>query len=545
MSKRRISTSKRRVKISSFLSERKDRFKPQEANKLGLKRVNKIDFSGNIHLVEHKPTRTNMILVKKGDLLISGINAEKGAIAVYEYDEDAIATIHYSSYSYDKSKIDIEYLKWFLKSNVFKQILIDQAGNGIKSELKPKKFLPLEIDLPSLTDQKKMVKRLQAIEQELEDLNELNERNESLINKLRQSFLHDAVQGKLTEEWRKGNPDAESANVLLDRIKAEKYQLIKEKILKREKILPEVTQKETFFELPEKWTWARFGNVIRFMAYGTSQKTNEDSNNVPVFRMGNITSDGKLDLNNFKYISPEHKDLPKLYLDDGDLIFNRTNSYELVGKSAVYNQGPNKYTLASYLIKVTPFTDYVDSYYLNNYIISPFCRKEQIEPQITAQTNQANFSGSKLKNIILPLPPLEEQKVIVEKVEYLLSHCDELEKQITTNKENAEKLMQYALSEVLGQENRIISKQKEDKEVTKAKSRTIKYDSKTTFMELVELLKNHGKLHAEDLWKMSKQYDSSNISESLDKFYSELKKQVEEEKTIKEVKNEKGYLELA
>ena len=62
------------IEIASFLKERMNRFRPDEANSLGLKRIDKIDFSGQIHLVDHKPTRTNMILVKPGDLVLSGIS---------------------------------------------------------------------------------------------------------------------------------------------------------------------------------------------------------------------------------------------------------------------------------------------------------------------------------------------------------------------------------------------------------------------------------------------------------------------------------------
>src|SRR5690554_734689 len=104
------------VTIGSFLRERPDRIEPNQANFLGLKRIEKIDFSGNIYLADNTSTRTNMILVKPGDLVISGINVAKGALAVYEGKEDVLATIHYSSYEFDKSVIDIEYLKWFLIS---------------------------------------------------------------------------------------------------------------------------------------------------------------------------------------------------------------------------------------------------------------------------------------------------------------------------------------------------------------------------------------------------------------------------------------------
>ena len=117
-----------KTKISTFLKERENRFKPDKANELSLKRLQKIDFSGNMHLLDNKKTNTNMILIKSGDLVISGINVEKGAVAVYQGDEDILATIHYSSYEFDRSKIDINYFKWFLKSDAFRKV-IQISGN--------------------------------------------------------------------------------------------------------------------------------------------------------------------------------------------------------------------------------------------------------------------------------------------------------------------------------------------------------------------------------------------------------------------------------
>ena len=103
--------------LSDFLIERKERIKHVHANRLGLQRVKKIDFSGNLHLDPATETKTDMIRIKQGDLVISGINAAKGAIAIYEGEEDVLATIHYSAYQFHSDRISIEFLKWFFKSS--------------------------------------------------------------------------------------------------------------------------------------------------------------------------------------------------------------------------------------------------------------------------------------------------------------------------------------------------------------------------------------------------------------------------------------------
>ena len=159
------------VKIGEFLFAREGKYKPNSEIIAGLKRIDKIDFSGNFHIVT-KLSKTDMILVRPGDLVISGINVAKGAMGIYHGDADVAATIHYSSYTFDTSKIDLEYFKRFLKSAEFIRLLKEQVKGGIKTEIKPKHLLPLEINLPNITEQKRILKHFQNIETEDAELKE-------------------------------------------------------------------------------------------------------------------------------------------------------------------------------------------------------------------------------------------------------------------------------------------------------------------------------------------------------------------------------------
>ena len=200
------------VKISSFLKERKIKLKPQAANCSGLQRIEKIDFSGKIYLSPVQ-TNTDMILVKSGDLVISGINVEKGALAIYTGEEDVLASIHYSAYEFDAEKIDIDYLKWFLKSNIFRKLLLKQTGSGIKKEIKAKHLLPIEIQLPSLKQQHEIVQQIQGVANYIEEVNRQIQQQAKYAEMLRQSILQQAVEGKLCEQ----DPNDEPASVLLEK----------------------------------------------------------------------------------------------------------------------------------------------------------------------------------------------------------------------------------------------------------------------------------------------------------------------------------------
>ena len=114
--------------------------------------------------------------------------------------------------------------------------------------------------------------------------------------------------------------------------------------------------------LPEGWVWATLGQLSDRIDYGTSQKASYDATGIPVLRMGNIQN-GVLDFADLKYLPPGHPESIKTLLHPGDLLFNRTNSPELVGKSAVYKVGYPTACFASYLIRVAfvgnTSTDYV------------------------------------------------------------------------------------------------------------------------------------------------------------------------------------------
>lgn len=429
-----------KVKISSFLKERKDRFKPIEANKLGFKRIEKIDFSGNIHIVE-KQTNTGMILVKNGDLVISGINVEKGALAVYEGQEDVLATIHYSSYEYDKNKIDIEYLKWFLKSNVFRNILLEQVGGGIKTELKPKRFLPLEVYLPDLDTQVEIRNKILAVEKEIDEVENRIKQEEIYLKKLKEAILQEAVQGKLVEQ----NSNDEPASVLLEKIKKEKEQLIKEKKIKKEKPLPKITQDEVPYELPNGWEWVRLDDVTINIHYGFNASADFKNLDVRLLRITDIQNN-KVNWNEVPGCKIKESDIKSYELNENDILIARTGG--TIGKTYLVKNLSVKSVFASYLIRAIPSIN-LNPNYMKYFMESPLYWEQLYRHSMG--TGQPNVNGTALKSLYYPLPPLEEQKRIVEKVDTLMAYCDELEQEINKSKLQAEQLMQSVLKEAFEQ----------------------------------------------------------------------------------------------
>jgi len=245
------------------------------------------------------------------------------------------------------------------------------------------------------------------------------------IDALEQTLLQLAVRGLLVPQ----DPTDEPASVLLQKIRAEKDRLIATGQIKRDKPLPPITDEEKPFGLPVGWEWVRLSSLGQSFDYGSSQKSVDDSAAVPILRMGNIQG-GRVVMSNLKYLKDLQGELPYLFLREGDLLFNRTNSYELVGKTGLFAGYPREVTFASYLIRIRLMDGLVNSEYVNTYMNTRDCRETEIEPDLTQQTGQANYNGTKLKSIRVPLPPLAEQSRIVTRITALRRLCADLRQRL-------------------------------------------------------------------------------------------------------------------
>jgi type I restriction enzyme S subunit len=289
------------------------------------------------------------------------------------------------------------------------------------------------------------------------------ERVKRNLARYRAAVLHAAVTGKLTEAWRKEHgPADEPGPQLLQRILAERRRQWEQRTLaKYEKAgkkppknwksrYPEPAKPRPLpdgsplLELPKDWCWTSVDQIAHIIQYGTSAKTNDDSTGVRVLRMGNITTRGTIDYKSLKYLPHDHHEFPELLLQPGDVLFNRTNSAELVGKSAVFDptiDGP--FSFASYLIRVRAVSG-CSPWWLTWCLISPLGR-HWLRSVLSHTAGQANVNGTKLAEYVIPLPPLAEQAAIIEAVNEKLSQIDALEAEVERGLRRAGRLRQAIL----------------------------------------------------------------------------------------------------
>jgi|GEM_PF-447238 type I restriction enzyme S subunit len=271
------------------------------------------------------------------------------------------------------------------------------------------------------------------------------------IKQLRQTILNLAVRGKLLPQ----DPNDESARIQLKRIQDEKLRMFKDGIIRKEHPVSAIAKDQAPFTIPDSWEWIRIGAASLFTDYGTSVKSDHAENGVPVLKMGDI-QEGKVLLGGQKKVSSQIDDLPQLFLKRFDLLYNRTNSAELVGKTGIYMGDDDSYTFASYLIRIRFQNELTNAVFINLAMNAQYFRTTQILPELQQQCGQANVNGTKLRSMLVPLAPLAEQHRIVAKVSELMALCDQSEASLTTAQTETSRLLESVLHAALNGDHRRI-----------------------------------------------------------------------------------------
>ena len=312
-----------------------------------------------------------------------------------------------------------DFLYYLLSSSMVYNQFCRRVSGAVVNNLNSEKVANTLIPLPPLAEQKRIVAKIEEllpyIERYEAAYNKLQQLNKRFPGDLQKSVLQLAIQGRLVPQ----RPEEGNAEDLYKQIQAEKQKLIKEGKIKKEKPLPPITDDEKPFEIPKNWKWVYINDVCINLQYGTSRKS-LTFGKVPVLRMNNIQN-GKIVYDNLVYTTND-EDIAKYSLTVNDLLFNRTNSKELVGKVAIY-KGDIPSIFAGYLVRITPLIisgDYLNYVMQTKYYWS-YCQMVRSDA-----ISQSNINAQKLKRFKIPLPPLAEQKRIVAKIEEILPLCDNM-----------------------------------------------------------------------------------------------------------------------
>ncbi len=363
------------------------------------------------------------------------------------------------------------YLKLFLESSIYWKQLGDGARGGGQPNVNGKTLGRMTVPVPPLAEQLRIVSKVDEamvfcakFEAAAHDRKRQRERLTAAVHRgiavavdaagtqkdirflidnlpevtaeatqiasLRETILSLAVKGFLSDQDETEKNPAES----LYAVSLKKQEMVKEGKLRKEKALAIIGDSDQPFRIPSNWSWARIGTIALFTDYGTSVQTSQTDTGVPVLKMGDI-QEGQVILGGQKMVPEQIGDLPALFLKRFDLLYNRTNSAELVGKTGIYLGDDNAYTFASYLIRIRLLDSETDPAYINLAMNAPYFRATQIIPELQQQCGQANVNGTKLRNMLIPLPPIAEQRRIVSKVSQLTVLADGLERRLRDTEE--------------------------------------------------------------------------------------------------------------
>ncbi|HIX23754.1 MAG TPA: restriction endonuclease subunit S [Candidatus Blautia merdipullorum] len=279
--------------------------------------------------------------------------------------------------------------------------------------------------LPPLAEQKRIVAKIEELLPHIDRYehawSKLEQFNSRFPEDMKKSLLQYAIQGKLVEQ----RPEEGTAEELFAQIQEEKQRLIAEKKIKKEKPLPEITEEKKPFDIPESWKWVYLLDIIEEKpSNGYSPKGVTYPTEIKNLTLTATTS-GRFKDDAFKYVDISKEDASKYWLKNNDLLIQRSNSRELVGTSCIYTGADNAYIYPDLMMRMH-VSSQVDIYYIDYVLKAPVTRNYYMASASGTSESMPKINQKIVSFTLVPLPPLAEQKRIVEKLEQLLPLCERL-----------------------------------------------------------------------------------------------------------------------
>ena len=348
------------VPLSEVLYERTEMPEAEAIMSGEIKIIAKIGFNdGRIQLRSSGATNTEMILIRPGDLVISGINAAKGAVALHtQMNEPIAATIHYSAFGIHLDRAEPEYLWWYLRSDSFRKLLIKALPGGIKTEVKPRRLLPIEIPLPGLPRQLELVRNLRLLSHHLMEARRLRSESSALISSGMSSFMADT--------------------------------------------------------LSKVGDLGRFQEVLSFNPRsGPAFVTSPDWRGTPVLMPSAVTDFG-VDISRVEFGIGSETVSDKDRLEPGDILIARGNKRDQVGNAGVVPDGARGWVGANLLMKMKVNPEKADPHFCIYWLRSPLMRQLVYRSMKGTNPNIQKINQQTIFAFPFPtsLPVVEQRRIV-------------------------------------------------------------------------------------------------------------------------------------
>jgi len=395
-------------------------------------------------LENEKAGATKQFIRKAGQFIYGKQNFHKGAFGIIPKELDGFES------SADLPSFDVredclsEWIFYFFKQGGFYLELAKIARGVATQRIHPEQTYELEIPLPDLETQEKIINSIKSIEEKGERLNNELSHQLTLLSNLNQAILQEAVQGKLVPQ----DPNDEPASELLKRIKAALRQAQGSKKIKE---LPPIQPEEIPFEIPENWVWCRLGeicDVLGGFAFDSTSYSKIETQN-QVIRLGNVKPNQLVLETSPVFIDDKYAyEVEKSILKQDDILITMTgtkakrdylfslclSSDDLKTKKLFLNQ-----RVGCFRFDDTIFPAFI------NYALKDLALLTPVFDSSTGAANQANIGMIALKGILIPLPPLSEQKRIVAAIEKQFALTQQLKEKVLANQQATEQLLKALL----------------------------------------------------------------------------------------------------
>ena len=368
-------------------------------------------FNGEFEYISEKGlAKSSAQLIKKNSIVFSS-RAPIGYINIVPFD----FTTNQGCKSFTGIDVYIDYMYYAIKHQV---PYIEKNGSGTTfKEISAAVFKSSTVPLPPLAEQKRIVTKIEECMQAIKVIEDSSKDYERLQSQLDKKVLDLAMRGKLVPQDNQDEP----ASVLLEKIKEEKAQLIKEKKIKKSKPLPEITAEEKPFNIPESWEWVRLGEIFDITSSKRVKKNEWKKRGIPFYRAREIVSISKNEKLKDPIFIDEETYKEKISVSgkprEKDILITGVGTlgipYIVKPNDKFYFKDGNIIWLKNYF-KIIP--EYI------KYLL--FCSYMKKEINNGRGTTVATLTIVRANNLLIPLPPLAEQKRIVAKIEEIKQYLE-------------------------------------------------------------------------------------------------------------------------
>lgn len=368
----------------------------------------------NIIDAKDAPSRARKV-IKKGDVIYSTVRPYLHNICVIDKDfsETPIASTAFCVMHANSSVLLNRFLFYWLLTPEFDKF---SNGNPSKGMLYPaigeKALLNAVIPVPSIEEQKAIVRTLDKAFALIDSIAEAQARYTSDVTALKSKVIDAGIRGKLTEQL----PEDGTAQDLFAQIQEEKARLAKEGKIKKQKLLPAIKSEEVSFDVPENWMWVRLGDIFDHNTGKALNASDKEGHLLEYITTSNVYWD-HFELNGLKSMHFRDDEIEKCTIKKGDLLICEGGD---IGRSAIWPY-EQEMRIQNHLHRLRPFNTEINvKYYF--YMMWSYKNSDLINGR---GIGLQGFSSKRVHSLVVPLPPLAEQKRIAERIEEILGAVGE------------------------------------------------------------------------------------------------------------------------